>query len=555
MQREALLRPRAQPAEDERHVLRQQVRDGLVLLAELAGAGQLVGVERAGDLLAADGDGDARAAERLARAHGEVERVGWPSGRALRRVLAHRAPLVGGPLRRLADGRGGDHHAVALDGDDDAVGVEELGGEGGDDGGQGGLVGGAVDLAEGVDEDAQPVALEEGGADELHEVAHRLVELADGLGRERRLIAGRLPHVLDVIGEGLHGVAAVDADLEVGERAVGRVGDVGEGVHQRAAGLLERLDAGDRPLGHHAVDDAPPERAETRADGQPVAPRGGGPEDLLRAAEPDGRRLVAETRRPRGQQLGEADHRPPFAAPQPRVVEALDGAAEALPRVVRVPGVRGVARRLQLERRRQEDRPADLHHLVGLRELGVRLHQAAGLPGDLGALDARLGLELDALVRIHRVVGARLLRRRRRYGSARQAGETRFDQPRASGDAGGGEGRTERADARRVRAVSSSSRTSAAAARAISIRASSRGFLARTASRRAVRSTASASSSRPAVSIMAARRPTSAGRSCRGASGNDAWISAIQRAAHRSVASPSPAGGGRTADIFPSLHP
>ena len=137
---EALLLARAQAPEGERHVLREQVRDGLVLLAELAVAAQLVGVEHAADLAAADGDGEARPAEGLARprregAAGEGRMLGRLTASSL--VARHSSVVPRAALAGLARG----HEApAALDGHDDPIGVEQLRRERRHDGREGGLV-------------------------------------------------------------------------------------------------------------------------------------------------------------------------------------------------------------------------------------------------------------------------------------------------------------------------------------------------------------------------------------------------------------------------------
>ena len=177
MQREALLLARPQAAEGERHVLGEQVGDGLVLLAELAAAAKLVGVEHAGHLTPADGDGDARTAEVLPLARRERGRR-RPGARAPDGLLAHRAPLVGHALVELARLADRDEHPGSIERDHDAIGVEQLRRERGDDGRERRLVRGGVDVAEDVEQDAQAVPLEQGRADELDQIAHRLVEVA-----------------------------------------------------------------------------------------------------------------------------------------------------------------------------------------------------------------------------------------------------------------------------------------------------------------------------------------------------------------------------------------
>ena len=305
VQGEALLLARAQPAEGQGDVLGEQVGDGLVLLAELPVAAQLVGVEDAVDL-AGRGWGRRCAGRRATRPSARDRRSGSEAARCWGAAIAssrERAPLVLGAGGGLAGARRrGTQLAVALEATTTRSASSSGAASDATSGRQRRLVGSPLSISrQDVEQDAQPVALEEGRADELDQVAHRLVELRRRPGWPARPgRAAALPHVLDALGE-RPGTSSplVDADLEVGQRAVGRVRDVGERVDERAARPLEGLDAGDRPLGHHAVEDAAPEAAEARADGEAVAPRRGRAEHLLGAAEPR-RRRVAGARRPRG---------------------------------------------------------------------------------------------------------------------------------------------------------------------------------------------------------------------------------------------------------------
>lgn len=266
-----------------------------------------------------------RAAQDLPRTYREAfGLVGRRFAGAPGRLFAHREPFVVRIRRRVAPLRGRDQHSLVVNADDDAIGVEQLSGQRRDDWRERCLVGRAVDVAEDVEQDAQPVALEQGSSDELHQIAHRVVELRDRLRGQPRLVPCRPADAVDVARNRPGVLSAIDADLEIGQPAVGRLGHVGEGVDERTARLLEGLDARDGALRHDPVDDPPPDGPEAGADGQSIAPGGRRTQHLLGAPEPDSRRLVAGAWGPGRQELGEANHRPRFAAPETRVAEMLD---------------------------------------------------------------------------------------------------------------------------------------------------------------------------------------------------------------------------------------
>ena len=277
-----------------------------------------------------------------------------------------------------------------------------------------------------------------------------------GLHGLARLLARGAAHVVDAAGRRPDVVLLVDADLHVGQRAVGRVGDVGQRVDERASGALERLDAGDGPLGHHAVEHASAEAAEARADREAVAPGRGRAEHLLRAPEPRRRRVARVAAPVRGEQLGEADHRAPLVAPEPCLVEALDGAAEACASVLDVARRRGEAGGLELEGGHEAQRRRVLHdRRAPPRAPWWAADMSPRLASDDRAFEGQLGGDVGALVRIERIVGRRRRAPAGLRGSARrEACAPRLHQPRPRRELGGqATGRISRACARRAAAV------------------------------------------------------------------------------------------------------
>ena len=382
VQREALLRARPQAAEGERDVLGQQVGDGLVLLAELAAAAQLVGVEDAVDLAAADGDGDARAAERLARRGGEgCGRTAARCGRfdASSLIARHSSviPQAGSPTSPTGTSAPSRSTATTTRSASSscAARVATMGGSER-------LVGRRVDLAEDVEQDAQAIALEERRADELDQVAHRLVEI-----RRRPAWPAPRARARPAARPRCRGASAVTSSpwstptsRSVSARSV-------------ACATLESALTSDPRARSKASMRVTVSSVITRS--KTRRPKARKPVRMARrsrhvAAGPstcwarpshtaaDSSPIAAGARR---EELGEADHRAPLAAPQPRLVEARDGAAEARARLLRVSGVGGVAGGLDLERRDQALRTGHLDDLVRLGELGVRRRPCARLRG------------------------------------------------------------------------------------------------------------------------------------------------------------------------------
>ena len=172
---------------------------------------------------------------------------------------------------------------------------------------------------------------------------------------------------------------------------------------------------GDRATSRPARAPAGRARATTAADSSPIAARCA------------------------SRELGEPDHRAPFRAPQPGLVKARDGAAEARARLVNLAGVGGVAGGLDLERRDQALRSRVISTIsCALRELRVRRRHDARLREPACARSRAISAaSSSALVGIERVVRASS----GSDGAAAMApsekrAEPGLDEPRAARDAG-----------------------------------------------------------------------------------------------------------------------
>ena len=408
----------------------------MVLLAELSAARELVAVEDAVDVGGAHRHDEHRAG-RLRVGAARQRRVAAAPPGVLRRGAGRAPPQIARAFRRVAPPPGGlELAAVRGDRDDDVVGLEDARGDARDERRERVAIGGRVDVAQRVEQVAEPIALDERRGDEVDEIVDDAIELAErGRGRDARG-EGRDARPLDERLERLV-VAAPDVRLEIVERALGLLDRHGERADDRAARPLERLDARRHPLGHHAVEDAPAVRAEAGADGAAIAPRRRFAERELRATEPQRRRVVVARGGAGRDHLGEPDHRAPLVALQTGGGEHVDGRAHPRVRVVRVSDLRGVEAGLELDERHEARRRRDVGELVRPFELRARRGVVLGDARRRRALERELGAEVQALARVDRVL-ARVVRVLPDEGRGRPPfgpRDARLDHPRARRDA------------------------------------------------------------------------------------------------------------------------